>query len=140
MPEPRGAYRHTIRVRWGEIDQQGVVFNAHYMAYLDDALENWVRPMRLEGIVWDMMLKRCTLEWQGSLASGDVLDLDVAVERWGRTSWDLVFRGTCEGRPVFTARVVYVSVDPETGKAIETPNPVRAFLGEPIDLLGTGAR
>ena len=68
-----------------------------------------------------------------------VLDLDLAVQRWGRTSWDLAFRGTCQGRPVFSANVVYVSVDPETGKAIETPDPVRAFMGVPIDLLGTGA-
>jgi len=33
-------YRHSIRVRYGEVDRQGVVFNAHYMAYMDDALEH----------------------------------------------------------------------------------------------------
>ena len=49
-------YRHTIRVRYGEVDKQGVVFNAHYMAYMDDAMETWLhedgdsgRGPRLDG-------------------------------------------------------------------------------------------
>ena len=50
-----------------------------------------------------MMLKKCTIEWQGPLGSGDRLDIDVAVARWGRTSWDLGFVGSCEGRAVFRA-------------------------------------
>ena len=34
------SFRHSIRVRYGECDMQGVVFNAHYLAYVDDALEH----------------------------------------------------------------------------------------------------
>ncbi len=33
-PEP---FRCQVRVRFGECDMQGVVFNAHYLAYIDDA-------------------------------------------------------------------------------------------------------
>ena len=29
---------HRLRVRWAEVDMQKVVFNAHYLAYLDIAL------------------------------------------------------------------------------------------------------
>jgi acyl-CoA thioesterase FadM len=28
-------------VRYGEVDMQRVVFNAHYLAYCDDAVERW---------------------------------------------------------------------------------------------------
>ena len=42
----QGAYRHSIDVRWGEVDMQGVVFNAHYLAYIDDTLERWLRGVR----------------------------------------------------------------------------------------------
>ena len=36
-------YTQTIRVRYGEVDAQGVVFNAHYLAYLDDVSDTWLR-------------------------------------------------------------------------------------------------
>ena len=29
-------YRHEIRIRYGEVDMQRHVFNAHYLAYVDD--------------------------------------------------------------------------------------------------------
>jgi len=136
MAERALPYRHTLGVRWGEVDQQGVVFNAHYLAYMDDAMEKWLRPIRALGdeLGWDMMLKRCAIEWHGTLGARDFLDIDVAVARWGRTSWDLGYRGSCAGRLVFTARVVYVSVVAGKGTPMETPREVREFMGEPIDL------
>src|SRR5436853_2484833 len=33
-PMPR-VFRHRLRVRYGECDPQGVVFNANYLAYFD---------------------------------------------------------------------------------------------------------
>jgi acyl-CoA thioester hydrolase len=142
MPAPPGRYRHTLRIRYGEVDQQGVVFNAHYLAYMDDALENWLAGMgdlrRQHG--WDMMLKKIIVEWQGSVGSGDLLDLDLAILRWGRTSWTVGYLGTCRGEPIFTAEVVYVSVTLGDRQAMETPAEIRVQLGEAIDLFGVGAQ
>ena len=136
-----GPFRHRISVRYGEVDQQGVVFNAHYLAYMDDAMETWMRefPHLRQTFGWDMMLKKCTLEWQGSVASGELLDIDVAVTHWGRTSWRLGYVGTCEGRAVFTAEVVYISVQLGSSKAIETPAGVRQAFGEAVDLSAAAA-
>ena len=39
-------YVHHIRVRYGEVDMQRVVFNSHYLAYCDDAVESWDDPQR----------------------------------------------------------------------------------------------
>ena len=131
------AYRHAIPVRYGEVDQQGVVFNAHYLAYMDDAMETWLRPigaLRRE-LAWDMMLRRCTLEWHGPLGSGELLEIELAVSRWGRTSWDLDYVGTCGERVVFSARVTYVSVELGSGRPKQTPGEIRAFMGGPVDLL-----
>ena len=138
MTKTCGRYRHSIPVRFGEVDQQGVVFNAHYLAYIDDTMETWLRPIRpqIDELRWDMMLKRCEIEWHGPLGSGDLLDIDVAVARWGDTSWDLGYVGSCEGRLVFSATVVYVSVELGVAAPIETPAEIREFLGEPMDLVG----
>ena len=137
----RAPYRHTLRVRYGEVDQQGVVFNAHYLAYMDDALENWLSTLgdlrREHG--WEMMLKKTTVEWQGSVGSGDRLDIDMGVVNWGRTSWTVGYIGTSEGEPVFTGEVVYVSVRLGDNTAIETPAAIRAALGDAIDLFQRGA-
>jgi acyl-CoA thioester hydrolase len=137
----RGRYRHTLRVRYGEVDRQGVVFNAHYLAYLDDALENWIATLgdlrHPHG--WDMMLKKATLEWQGSVGSGDRLDIDLGIVRWGRTSWTVGYLGTSSDRPVFTAEVVYVSVRLGENEAMDTPAAIREALGEAVDLFGKGS-
>jgi len=135
-------YRHSLRIRYGEVDQQGVVFNAHYLAYMDDTLENWLATLgdlrRDHG--WEMMLKKSTVEWQGSVGSGDVLDVDVGILHWGRTSWTVGYLGTCRGKPVFTGEVVYVSVRLGENTAMETPAPIRSALGDTIDLFGSGGQ
>lgn len=129
-------YRHTIRVRYGEVDKQGVVFNAHYMAYMDDAMESWLRPIRKRGaqLGWDMMLRRATIDFLGSVTDGDLLDIDLAIRHWGRTSWILGYRGTHEGRPIFTGEVVYVSVRVPGYTKQETPAEIRDYMGPERDL------
>ena len=87
-----------------------------------------------------MMTKRCTFEWQSSVKQHDVLDVDVAVTNWGRTSWTLGFVGTCEGRPVFTAEMVYVSVKLGENVSMVTPDAIRSCLGDAVDLFDRGNR
>ena len=129
-------YRHTIRVRYGEVDKQGVVFNAHYMAYMDDAMETWLLPIRelRNRLGWDMMLRRATIDFLGSVTDGDLLDIDLAIRHWGRTSWILGYRGTHEGRPIFTGEVVYVSVRVPGYTKQETPAEIRDYMGPERDL------
>ena len=40
---PAVPYRHPVRIRYGECDMQKVVFNANYLAYIDDATDTWMR-------------------------------------------------------------------------------------------------
>ena len=42
-------YHHQLRVRYGECDQQGVVYFANYMIYIDEATEIWVRSVSPNG-------------------------------------------------------------------------------------------
>lgn len=128
MAEP---YVHRIRVRYGEVDMQRVVFNAHYLAYCDDACERWfaVRQVDMEGAGWDCMLKKATIEWAGTATVHDELDIEVAVRRWGNTSFDVGFDGSVEGRPVFSATITYVGVKLGTKEKLAAPPDIRAALG-----------
>ena len=98
-------YSHAVRVRYAEVDAQGVVFNAHYLTYCDDAVAQWWTSLGLSfgDHGWDVMVKKAVVEWQGSAGFNDVIDIDVTASRWGTTSHDVTCTGTVAGRPVFVA-------------------------------------
>jgi YbgC/YbaW family acyl-CoA thioester hydrolase len=121
------------RVRYGEVDKQGVVYNAHYLAICDDAVEEWFAslPVSAADSGWDFMLKKATIEWTGSAGLRDDITVDVGIERWGTTSFELGFIGRVGERPVLTAAITYVGVVAGTTETMPPPAEVRAALGEP---------
>lgn len=123
-------YTQQIKIRYGEVDMQGVVFNAHYMAYCDDACDSWLRGAlgRFEDLGWEPMVVKAVLEWQGAAGMGDTLDIDLAASRWGRTSFDVAFTGRVGERAVFTATITYVGVSPGAHTPLEHPDVVRTAL------------
>jgi acyl-CoA thioester hydrolase len=127
-------YRHRIRIRYGECDMQKVVFNANYLAYIDDATDTWFRETlgSFESTGFDFMVKKITLEWSSAARFGEVLELDVAVVRWGTTSFDVEVIGHVAERPVLTAILVYVSTLPGKPTKVPVPESVRAALGEHV--------
>jgi len=124
------AFRHDIRIRYGEVDMQRVVFNAHYFAYVDDCVDSWLRSIdaQFEKLGWDIMVKKASIEWTGSAGMGEVLTLVPRVSRWGRTSFDVTIEGVVGERPVFEATVVYVGVDTGTTDPAPVPDEIRAAL------------
>jgi acyl-CoA thioester hydrolase len=123
-------FQHSIRVRYGECDMQEVVFNSHYLAYVDDALEHWLdaRLSPEERVGFDVMLKKATVEWVAPARYRDHVTMDVRVARWGNASFDVVVDGQVRGGPSFTATVVYVSVVPGTADPVRVPVEIRAAL------------
>ena len=127
---PDGRFVHTIPVRYGEVDMQGVVFNAHYMAYIDDAADRWLRSLdaNFEARGWDIMLVKAVIEWQGTAGIGDTISLGVRVSRWGNTSFDMAFTGVVGERPVFTATITYVGVKAGTRETMPPPDEFKTLL------------
>jgi len=133
-------YVHTVRVRYGECDMQRVVFNANYFVYCDDAVDTWTRfaladelkkagtSTDLHAVGFDFMLKTTQLTWHSPVKFGDTLDMDCEVSRWGRSSFDVVIKGSVRGELRFDATIVYVSVDPTT----QRPAPIPAFVKDAL--------
>ncbi len=124
------AYTQIIRVRYGEVDQQGVVFNAHYLAYLDDVADSWLRMLDadFESTGWELMLRRADLTWHGPAGVHDELVVTAEVVRWGTTSFDMAFDIRVEDRVVLTATVYYVGVSVGDHVPMAPPPAVRAHL------------
>lgn len=114
MTEP---FRFLMRVRYGECDAQGVVFNARWGDYVDVAVTEYQRKMfgsvdpAVTGM--DMKLVKQTLEWRAGARFDDVLDCRISTARIGTTSFTFVtqFRRLADGAELATAETVYVACD-----------------------------
>ena len=124
-------FRHDIRVRYGDCDMQQVVFNAHYLAYCDDAVMCWfVARLGARMHEFDCMLKTVNITWQRPLRVGETASLDCHVARWGNSSFDVVIDGHVAGEPSFRTTIVYVSTTPGAPKVTPVPDWVKAALRE----------
>jgi acyl-CoA thioester hydrolase len=125
-------FHHRIKVRYGEVDRQGVVFNAHWLTYFDDALTEFLAhvghdpkhvAVTQEGL--DVMLVHAELDWHGPVGIGDILDIEVLPVRLGRSSFDLRFTARVGDTECVSATLTYVSVDPVTHRSAPVPDDVR---------------
>jgi acyl-CoA thioester hydrolase len=131
-------FKHSIAVRFGEVDLQAIVFNAHYLAYCDDAVDTWWRsfssdpqqtsPFAKFGL--DLLVKKATLEWHSSARLADRLEISCFVSRWGNSSFDVSFAGVVGARAVFDAVTTYVMVDVISRKPTRIPDEMRVLLGQ----------
>jgi YbgC/YbaW family acyl-CoA thioester hydrolase len=133
---PRDDFRcaHSLRVRWAEVDMQKIVFNGHYLTYIDTAIAEYWRAIELaypEGYVErygnDVYLRKATVEYLGSARYDEMLTILVRVSRLGRTSMTFAFEiYNDQPVPLVTAELVYVNADPKTMKAAPLPEDVRS--------------
>lgn len=131
MPEP---YVHRLRVRYGECDPQGIVFNAHYLAFFDIALtELWrealpggYRTMIERG--FDMVVAEATCRYRASAGFDDELDVAVSVAHMGTTSLGTAVTITREGTLIVEGEMRHVFVDLATRAKAPIPDWVREAL------------
>jgi acyl-CoA thioester hydrolase len=84
-------FRHSLRPRYAECDQQGVVFNSHYLAYFDISMtELWRAAFGGYGAMLDrgidMVVAEAQLRFQAPARFDEELTLEVSVARLGNTS------------------------------------------------------
>jgi acyl-CoA thioester hydrolase len=117
---------HTLRVRYGESDLQGIAFNAHYLNYFDIGMtELWraafgnYQTMLERGV--DMVLAEARLRFRRPARFDDELDLSVAVTHMGTTSIVTRHFARCGGDVVAEGDLRHVLVDLQT--LAKTPIP-----------------
>ncbi len=124
---------HRLRVRYGECDPQGIVFNANYLLYFDVAFtELWreaVGPWQamLEHGV-DAVVGDARLSFRAPARYDDELDLRAQVTRLGTTAITTqidVLRGE---ELLVTGELRHVCVEAETWQKTELPGWVRDGL------------
>lgn len=128
------SFVHRQRVRWTEVDLQGVVFFGHYYAYFDHGMTEYFRelgypyPDAFVDATTDTFIKHCECDYHGSARYDDVIDIHVRTARMGRSSLSMEFRVTREQDLLVTGAVVYVFADPQTRKSKPIPSALRSAV------------
>jgi len=132
-----------LRVRWAEIDSQNIVFNGHYMMYLDTAVAGYWRALAMPyaqamaQLGGDIYVRKATLEYHASARYEDMLDVGMRCGRVGTSS--MVFSGAVfrQDTLLVSGELVYVFADPATQTSKPVPPQLRALFeayeaGEPM--------
>lgn len=124
---------HRLRVRYSECDQQGVVFNGHYLFYYDNALtELWrdrigpYQDMVTRG--HDVVVAEATLRYRSAARFDELVDISMPVAHLGNTSMIIRPEYRVGDRLVADGEMRHVFVDPSTLVPKPMPDDIRAAL------------
>ena len=140
---------HRLRVRWAEIDMQKIVFNGHYLTYIDTAVTAYWGRVALPYetafhiLGGELYVKKATLEYHASALMDDDLSVGMKCSKLGKSSMVFeagIFRGD---KLLISGELIYVFADPTTQTSKPIPEALRNILlifeaGEAVVDLKTG--
>ncbi|TDM06580.1 MAG: 4-hydroxybenzoyl-CoA thioesterase [Ideonella sp. MAG2] len=149
---PGFRFAERLRVRWVEVDLQKIVFNGHYLMYLDTAMAGYWRALALpydatfEGLDGELFVKKAELEYHAPAELDDVLEVGLRCEHVGNSSVRFqagIFR---DQRLLVSGQLIYVYASASTHQRRSLPVPealkqsFAAFeAGEDMVHVSTGA-
>lgn len=137
-------FTHRLRVRYSECDAQGVVFNGHYLFYLDVALTEWWRAafgsyQNVLALGFDVVLAETTLRYRSGARFDELLDVSMWVTKLGNTSVLVGFGCRTDDRLCADGESRYVLVEPETTTTKPMSDDLRTTLSGYLVHPGHGA-
>jgi 4-hydroxybenzoyl-CoA thioesterase len=124
-------FQTGILVRFGDLDPAGIAYYPNLVNFLHEAFEDFFRghvgrpypEVYREGIGFPTV--RVEMEFCAPVRYGDLVDIAVAVETIGRSSVQIRYEGRVQGRTVFKARNVAVTVNMKTFRPMDLPGWLR---------------
>lgn len=113
---------HPLRVRWGECDAQGIVFNVNYFLYFDVAMTEWLRALGFTGEkTLEFFTVHAEADYKGSARFDEMLEIGVRCVKLGNSSMVLeaaIFRGE---EVLTTGKLIYVHAELNTQEKSALP-------------------
>jgi acyl-CoA thioester hydrolase len=128
------SFFHSLRVRWSEVDMQGIVFNGHYLTFFDVAFTEYWRRTGLPDVLQqagegrEMFARRATIEYHAPAHFDDVLDIGVRCAAIGRSSIRFVLAIYRGDEFLNAGELVYVYADTAARKSVALPDQWRATI------------
>jgi len=124
------AFTYSFRVRWPEVDAQGVVFNGHYLSYADHAGTEFYRHLGLLDADLDDLRQSyvvdAQLSFKASAHNDDWLTTTVRPERIGTSSFTLLYEIRRDETLLTEIRMTYVRA--LNGKSLPLSDTFRQIL------------
>lgn len=125
-----------LRVRYSEIDVQGVVYNAHYLTYFDIGITEYLRSLpydynnQEQRTGTDFHVVKAVVEYKVPIRYDDEIEIYVRVARIGRSSVTFQFAiYPQEGDKLLsTGEVIWVNTNQSTHKSTAVPEDFRALV------------
>jgi acyl-CoA thioester hydrolase len=130
-----GDFVHELRVRYGECDPQGIVFNPNYLAYFDHTVSELWRASSIGG--WQAMVARgldvvvgeANVRFRSPARFDDLIALHARIARFGTTSLTLEIEILRGDELLVEGWLRQVFVDAKTFEKTQIPDWVREALG-----------
>ena len=128
------AFFHSLRVRWAEVDMQGIVFNGHYLTYFDVAFTEYWRATGLPNVLQqaadgrEMFARKATIEYLAPARFDDVLEIGVRCAEFGRSSVRFQIEIHRDGAHLVSGELSYVYADTAIRKGVAIPDGWRATI------------
>lgn len=139
----RARFAHFVpfRVRYSEIDAQGIVFNAHYLTYYDVTITEYLRALAYDydGMVvrtgLDFHLVKATVEYRQPIMKDAEIEVGIACARIGTSSltWTLAIFMKGSSDVLATGEIVWVCAKVGTHKSHPVPDALKRLLSSPGD-------
>lgn len=122
------AFFEPIRVRWADVDMQGIVFNPNYLVYADNAMTEYMRavgfpyPQALLPFGADIFAVGSSIDFKASAKFDDMLRAGARIEKFGRTSFRFRIAMFRDDELLSEIRTTYVCATPgETRTTLPVP-------------------
>lgn len=124
------SFSHRFRVRYSEIDGQGIVFNAHYLTYFDTAITEYFRWLpydykaETQRTGHDFHTVKSLVEYAQPIEFDEEIDVCVRAGRIGRSSirLDLEIHSADKDDLRASGEVVWVYTNQATHKTLAVPD------------------
>ena len=124
-----GRFEQTLRIRFGHCDPAGIVFYPQYLVLFNGLVEDWVDQalgISYAGLIGERRVGlptvRLECDFRAVSRMGEDLVFGLAVERLGTRSLTLAVDVGHQGQARVTARIVLVSTDLATHRAMALPD------------------
>lgn len=131
------AFVSTTPIRFAHVDAAGIVFYPRYFELLNGAFEDWLASvagvdfatLHLDWRIGTPIVNiEATFQHPGRL--GEMLYIELTLERLGTSSLTMAARFTVDGAPRLQARLTSVCMNLGTGRAMPWPPEMRASMAD----------
>lgn len=136
MTRDQFRFFHPFRVRYSEIDGQGVVFNAHYLTYYDTTVTEFFRALGYDQYAdaqktgMDFHVVKSVVEYKAPIRFDQEIEVGARVARIGNSSLVFELGIFLKGSDdlLATGEIVWVNTDQQTHRPVPIPAATRQLL------------